>query len=58
MHVKHSLQVESPVIDAAPGRTRGPFTIGELTGNRSALQKIARDALDKLDDFEEVEEPA
>ena len=41
-----------------PGSHQGAFTIGELTGNRSALRKIARDALDKLDDFEEVEEPA
>ena len=52
--------------ELAPDRTKVAFTIDDLTGhgskglmvNRSALQKIARDALDKLDDFEEVEEPA
>lgn len=52
--------------ELAPGRTKVAFTIDDLTGhgskglmvNRSALQKIARDALDKLDDFEEVKEPA
>ena len=50
----------------APDRTKVAFTIDDLTGhgskglmvNRSALQKIARDALDKLDDFEAVKEPA
>lgn len=52
--------------ELAPDRTRVAFSIDELTGNgakglqvnRSALRKIARDALDKLDDFEEVKEPA
>lgn len=52
--------------ELAPDRTKVAFTIDDLTGhgskglmvNRSALQKIARDALDKLDDFEEVKEPA
>ncbi len=52
--------------EMAPDRTKVAFTIDDLTGhgskglmvNRSALQKIARDALDKLDDFEAVKEPA
>ncbi|HJS10325.1 SRPBCC family protein [Sphingopyxis sp.] len=52
--------------ELAPDRTRVAFTIDDLTGhgakgfavNRSALQKIARDALGKLDDFNEVKEPA
>ena len=52
--------------ELAPDRTRVAFTIDELTGagakglevNRSALKRIARDALGKLDDFEEVEEAA
>jgi hypothetical protein len=52
--------------ELAPDRTRVAFTIDDLTGhgtkglevNRSALRKIAREALEKLDDFEEVEEPA
>lgn len=52
--------------ELAPDRTKVAFTIDDLTGegakglmvNRSALQKIARDALDKLDDFDEVKEPA
>jgi hypothetical protein len=52
--------------DLAPDRTKVAFTIDELTGagakglevNRSALRKIARDALDKLDDFDEAKEPA
>ena len=52
--------------ELAPDRTKVAFTIDDLTGhgskglmvNRSALQKIARDALDKLDDFEEAKEPA
>ena len=52
--------------ELAPDRTKVAFTIDDLTGhgtkglevNRSALRKIARDALDELDDFEEVEEPA
>ena len=51
--------------ELAPDRTRVAFTIDELSGddakglavNRFALQKVARDALDKLDDFEEVKEP-
>ena len=52
--------------ELAPARTRVAFTIDDLTGggskglqvNRSALQKIARDALDRLDDFKEAKEPA
>jgi len=52
--------------ELAPNRTKVAFTIDDLTGdgakglevNRSALRKIARDALDKLDDFEEAKEPA
>ncbi len=52
--------------ELAPDRTKVAFTIDDLTGdgakglevNRSALRKIARDALDKLDDFEEAKEPA
>jgi hypothetical protein len=55
--------------ELAPDRTRVAFTIDELTGNgakglevnRSALRRIAGDALGKLDDFEEaatVEEAA
>lgn len=52
--------------DLAPDRTRVAFTIDDLKGhgakglevNRSALQKIAREALNKLDDFKEVKEPA
>src|SRR3546814_4573522 len=52
--------------ELAPDRTRVAFTIDELTGdgakglevNRSVLRKIARDALGKLDDFEEVDEAA
>ena len=51
--------------ELAPDRTKVAFTIDDLTGsgkegltvNRSALQKIAREALAKLDDFEEVKEP-
>ena len=52
--------------ELAPDRTRVAFTIDDLKGdgakglevNRSALQKIARDALNKLDDFKEVKDPA
>lgn len=52
--------------ELAPDRTRVAFTIDDLTGhgakglavNRVALQGIARDALRRLDDFEEVREPA
>jgi len=52
--------------DLAPDRTKVAFTIDDLTGtgtdgltvNRSALQKIARDALNKLDDFKEAKEPS
>lgn len=52
--------------ELAADRTRVAFTIDDLTGhgtkglevNRSALRKIARDALEKLDDFEEVKEAA
>ncbi len=51
--------------ELAPDRTRVAFTIDDLTGhgakglavNRVALQGIARDALRRLDDFEEVREP-
>ena len=51
--------------DLAPDRTRVAFTIDELTGddaeglavNRFALRNVARRALDKLNDFDEVEEP-
>lgn len=50
--------------ELAPDRTRVAFSIDDLTGhgakglavNRFALQKIARDALNKLDDFDEVKE--
>ncbi|HKX88286.1 MAG TPA: SRPBCC family protein [Sphingopyxis sp.] len=52
--------------ELAPDRTRVAFTIDDLTGdgakglavNRVVLHGIARDALDRLDDFEEVREPA
>lgn len=52
--------------ELAPDRTRVAFTIDELQGdgakglvvNRVALQKIARDALRKLDDFDEAKDPA
>ena len=52
--------------ELAPDRTCVAFTIDELTGDgakglevdRSALKRIARDALGKLDDFEEVGETA
>lgn len=52
--------------ELAPDRTRVAFTIDDLTGhgakglavNRFALATIARDALDKLDDFDEVKGPA
>lgn len=52
--------------ELAPDRTRVAFTIDELAGhdakglavNRVVLHKIARDALEKLDDFDEVEEAA
>jgi hypothetical protein len=51
--------------ELAPARTRVAFAIDDLKGrdakglvvNRVVLQKIARDALDKLDDFEEAKEP-
>lgn len=51
--------------DLAPDRTRVAFTIDELTGddaeglavNRFALRNVARRALDKLNDFDAVEEP-
>jgi len=47
--------------DLAPDRTRVAFTIDELTGddakglavNRFALRNVARQALDKLNDFDE-----
>ncbi len=50
--------------ELAPDRTRVAFTIDELTGddakglavNRLALHKIAREALEKLDDFNEAKE--
>jgi len=52
--------------ELAPDRTRVAFTIDDLTGdgakglavNRVVLHGIARDALHRLDDFEEVREPA
>lgn len=52
--------------ELVPDRTRVAITIDDLTGdgakglavNRFALAKIARDALEKLDDFDEVKEPA
>lgn len=52
--------------ELAPDRTRVAFTIDELAGegakglslNRFVLHKIARDALDKLDDFDEVKDSA
>lgn len=52
--------------ELAPDRTRVAFTIDDLTGhgakglavNRFELAKIAREALEKLDDFDEVKEPA
>lgn len=52
--------------ELAPARTRVAFTVDELEGhdakglvvNRVVLQKIARDALEKLDDFDEAKEPA
>ncbi|KQZ69586.1 hypothetical protein ASE06_01855 [Sphingopyxis sp. Root214] len=52
--------------ELAPARTRVAFTVDELKGhdakglmvNRIVLEKIARDALDRLDDFEEAKEPA
>lgn len=52
--------------ELAPDRTRVAFTIDELAGhdakglavNRVVLHKIARDALEKLDDFDEAEEAA
>ena len=52
--------------ELAPDRTRVAFTIDDLTGhgaeglavNRFALAKIAHEALEKLDDFDEVKEPA
>ena len=52
--------------ELAPDRTRVAFTIDELAGegakdlslNRFVLHKIARDALDKLDDFDEAKDTA
>lgn len=52
--------------ELAPDRTRVNFAIDDLTGdgsqgltvNRSALRKIALEALGKLDDFDEAIEPA
>ncbi|HEY0595541.1 hypothetical protein [Sphingopyxis sp.] len=52
--------------ELAPALTRVAFTVDELEGhdakglvvNRVVLQKIARDALEKLDDFDEAKEPA
>lgn len=52
--------------ELAPDRTRVNFAIDDLTGdgskglivNRSALRKIALEALGKLDDFDEAKEPA
>lgn len=52
--------------ELAPDRTRVAFTIDDLTGhnteglavNTIKLHALAREALDKLDDFEEVKEGA
>lgn len=52
--------------ELTPGQTRVSFTIDELTGhdtegltvNTLKLHALGRDALNKLDDFEEVKEPA
>lgn len=52
--------------ELAPDRTRVTFAIDDLSGhdaeglvlNTFAINKIARDALKKLDDFDEVKEPA
>lgn len=52
--------------ELAPDRTRVNFAIDELTGdgskgltvNRSALRRIALNALGKLEDFDEAKEPA
>ncbi len=52
--------------ELAPGTTRVAFTIDDLTGhdakglmvNTAKMHAIAREALDRLDDFEEVKEPA
>ena len=52
--------------ELAPGKTRVAFTIDDLTGhdtegltvNAVKMHAIAREALNKLDDFDEVEEPA
>jgi hypothetical protein len=52
--------------ELAPDRTRVTFTIDELTGhdtkgltvNTVKLHQIAREALDKLDDFDEVKDTA
>ena len=51
--------------ELAPDKTRVAFTIDDLTGhdteglavNTVKLHALAREALDKLDDFEEVKEP-
>jgi hypothetical protein len=52
--------------ELAPARTRVAFSVDDLKGtdakglivNRVVLQKIARDALGKLDDFDEVKDAA
>ncbi|WP_447764830.1 hypothetical protein [Sphingopyxis panaciterrae] len=52
--------------ELAPDRTRVAFTLDELTGhdtaglavNASKLREIARDALKKLDDFDEAKDAA
>lgn len=52
--------------ELAPGKTRVAFTIDELSGHDSdgltvntvKMHMLAREALDKLDDFDEVKEAA
>ena len=52
--------------ELAPDRTRVTFAVDDLTGegsdgltvNRVALHRIARDALRRLDEFDEAREPA
>lgn len=52
--------------ELAPDRTRVTFAVDDLTGegsdgltvNRSALHRVARQALRRLDEFDEAKEPA
>ncbi|BBB10951.1 hypothetical protein [Sphingopyxis sp. FD7] len=52
--------------ELTPDRTRVTFAVDDLTGagsdgltvNRSALHRVARDALRRLDEFDEAEAPA